>query len=50
MLGEGDKYSFYFDSRCFFVLGVFFDLASAFLFLALFILESQGGVGEVSEQ
>ena len=50
MLGESDKYYFYFDDSCFSALGVFFVLTCASIFINLFLLEVQGGVGEVSER
>ena len=50
MLGESDKSSFYFDDCCFSALGVLFDFTCEYIFLAIFILEFQGGVGEVCER
>ena len=50
VLGEGDRYSFYFDDCCSFAFGIFFVLMCASIFLTLFFLEGQGVVGEVSEQ
>ena len=49
MIGESDKYSFYFDDGCFSALGVFFVLTCESLFLTFFLMEDQGGVDEVSE-
>ena len=48
MLGEGGESSFHFDDFCLFSLGVFYIIACASLFLALFILEVQGGASRVS--
>ena len=48
MLDESDKYLFYFDGCCFSVFGVLFVLVCASLFITLFLLEGQVGVGEVS--
>ena len=50
MLGESEKYYFYFDDRCFSALGVFFVITCASIFLNLFLLEGQDGVGELSER
>ena len=49
MLSERDKYYFYFDDSCFSALGVFFVIMCASIFLTFFIMEVQGGVGELSE-
>ena len=50
VFGEGDKSSFHFDDSCFFALGVLFSLTGAFIFLAYFFMEDQGGVSAVSVQ
>ena len=50
MLGESDKSSFYFDYFCFSAIDIFFVLTCVSLFITLFLLEGQGGVGESSEQ
>ena len=49
MLGESDKYYFYFDDHYLSALGILFVLACASIFLTSFFLEGQGDVGEVSE-
>ena len=50
MLGDSDKSYFYFDDRCFFVLGIFFFLMCESLFLAFFFMGFQGVVVDVSER
>ena len=50
MIGESNKSSFYFDDCCVSAVGMYFILTCASLFLTLFLLEGQVGVGEVNEQ
>ena len=50
ILGESGKYSLYFDDCCFSALGILFVLTCASLFLTFFLVEGQGGVGELSER
>ena len=50
LLGEGDKYSFYFYDRCLFSPAIFFVFTCVSLFLTLFFLEVQDGVCDVSER
>ena len=50
VLGEDEKSSFHFYGWCLFSLGIFFVITCDSLFLTLFFLEVQGGVGGFSER